>query len=345
MHLDFEKVSQIVSSTAKSLIQNADFCSDSVILAVEKRMTASDVAQVRISEDEMDHKRNKDNDNDDDYGDTEVNVNEPSIPVSHFGVLASTASSACMMGSALQAVRNMVEADAPIQVPRDSAPMNEFENNSSLLQKVFWYHFPLNLGIKETGTLSLSSTKHLMMHYSNRFATDKMFIFVLADQQQRHAVARAVSARVKIGPDSFETFTKIVAADDFNELLQKAVATPTGKEASEIMKRVVPFITLSGNKVPWGAIERQSLVTEIIALSRRFGPASVFLTISPDDVHHPTCIRLCCRSNNNTSFPATDDGFIKHLRTQREMFSTQMDVSNAALKKLAAENPVATIFL
>ena len=203
MQLDFEKVSKIVSSTTKSLIQNAVFESDSVILAVEKRMTASDVAQVRISEDQMDHKRNKDNDNDDD--------DDASIPVSHFGVLASTASSACMMGSAIQAVRNMVE----VQVPRDSVPMNEFENNSSLLKKAFWYHFPLNVGITETGTLSLTSTNHLMKHYSNRFASDKLFIFVLADQQQRHAVARAVSARVKIGPDTFETFSKIVAADDF----------------------------------------------------------------------------------------------------------------------------------
>ena len=44
-----------------------------------------------------------------------------------------------------------------------------------------------------------------------------------------------------------------------------------------------------------------------MAMAKRYGPASVFLTITPDDISNPNRFRLSFRSHNNKTFPAVVD--------------------------------------
>ena len=52
--------------------------------------------------------------------------------------------------------------------------------------------------------------------------------------------------------------------------------------------RVLRFINLTGRSVPWDKNrERAGLMTRQMAFHRYAGPATVFHTCAPDDVHNP----------------------------------------------------------
>jgi hypothetical protein len=122
-------------------------------------------------------------------------------------------------------------------------------------------------------------------------------------------------------------------------------------------------------------------MTKIMALARFHSCPSVFLSVSPDDVHNPRALRLCFRSINNTFFPATDmcripgqqlpqrpdessaayferlcqeagdanlqetGSFVTHLLANSPIFHTMnvpVRLDEEALQRLAGENSVAT---
>jgi hypothetical protein len=66
-----------------------------------------------------------------------------------------------------------------------------------------------------------------------------------------------VFGRVSSHPELFGKFKGCVNKPDFEETLKKAESDPMGDEARELMKTVLPFITLSGGKVSWGTQERR----------------------------------------------------------------------------------------
>ena len=56
------------------------------------------------------------------------------------------------------------------------------------------------------------------------------------------------------------------------------------RKARALLKRITPMINLAGKSVKWGGLERKAVITKLYALMRRYGPASCFLTVAPDDV-------------------------------------------------------------
>ena len=54
----------------------------------------------------------------------------------------------------------------------------------------------------------------MLTQFHNAFAHNPTFIFLLANQIQRHAAARAVAIRVKTDPESFKAFAEMVANKD-----------------------------------------------------------------------------------------------------------------------------------
>ena len=60
-----------------------------------------------------------------------------------------------------------------------------------------------------------------------------------------------------------------------------------------MLKKVLPFLNISGRQVPWGSAERNAEVTELMAGHRRYGPGPHCMNLAPDDVHNPSVVRFC----------------------------------------------------
>jgi hypothetical protein len=105
-------------------------------------------------------------------------------------------------------------------------------------------------------------------------------------------------------------------------------------------------------------MERAQLVGDLLAMCRRYGTGSCFLSVAPDDVFNPTSIRLCFPTSSNTAFPAQGDAFIEALQGGRlHDFFTSWQAEHIdqhvlsvplpqkvkdELQRLAADNGVAT---
>ena len=85
-------------------------------------------------------------------------------------------------------------------------------------------------------------------------------------------------------------------------------------QARALLKEMTSFITIAGAHVPWSPHERKAELSKLYALTRRFGPASCFLSVAPDDVHHPTVLRLCYKSVGANEFPSQPAELLDLLR-------------------------------
>ena len=93
---------------------------------------------------------------------------------------------------------------------------------------------------------------------------------------------------------AFEQFeSEAINDEDFEDLLKDAQADPKGVVAQDLLKKLLPFLNISGRQVPWGSAERNAEVTKLMAEHRWFGPGSHFVDLAPDDVHNPSAVRLC----------------------------------------------------
>ncbi|CAK0798449.1 unnamed protein product [Prorocentrum cordatum] len=171
---------------------------------------------------------------------------------------------------------------------RELRPMSEFTNNDDILYGALWYLFPLRQGLRSKGSVNFHDSRHLLTQFHNAFAQQPSFLFLLANQIQRHAAAKGVGLRAKTDPDSFQAFASMMADKDAcMERARAAKEDPTSKGARDLLKEVMRFTATAGKVAPWSGEERAGEITKLYAMWRRFGPASAFLTCAPDDVHQP----------------------------------------------------------
>ena len=81
----------------------------------------------------------------------------------------------------------------------------------------------------------------------------------------RHEVNQAVSAKVHSSGRAFEQFKEAINDEDFGDLLKDAQAVPKGVVAQDLLKKLLPFLNISGRQVPWGSAERNAEVTKLMA--------------------------------------------------------------------------------
>ena len=244
-----------------------------------------------------------------------------------------------------------VDTKGPVKAERSQAPLNEFTDNNRLIGEAFWYDFPLGCAFLKKGTQPTYVIKALLLHHDNRLACNSDLIFLHANQKQRHAVAQSISARVKLSSYAFKMFCRASMDPEFPHLLKEAKANPTGDSAGKLQRMILPFLDLCGRSVPWSAAERKSLQSELWALARRYGPASIFWTISPDDVHMGLVLRMCTAAKDNESFPSTAGNFEERMyrgETPPEILTDGCGISlsldselEETLQKLVTSNPVA----
>ena len=244
---------------------------------------------------------------------------------------------------------------AALKVARGSKPVSEYDTYGTTLMEHFWYLFPLRKGLPQNGHCK-KAHRNLMLHHSNTFSSSTTLMLLLVNVLQRHAVNRAVGLRVVNSPAAFAAFADLVSDAGFVELLEQAIKNPKGKEALQVFSKVLPFISISGKCVPWGSLERSSLVGDLLALGRRHGPGVNFFSAAPHDTHNATTLRFLMHTVGNESFPAlSDPAFLKALQQQKlhefladhpgaaeHIFDIEIPARDAALERAAAQNPVAT---
>lgn len=146
---------------------------------------------------------------------------------------------------------------------------------------------------------------------------------------------------MKNTPKAFAKFHQIVSNPEFKAKVQRAVRDPLGQEAVDVIRATEPYIQMCGKNVPYSPMERRDAIGSMAAIAQRYGTPSVFLTVSPDDVHHPMVLRLAFPSKSNTAFPADVGGFLEALRQGQPTYDERA-VSQFSLQKLVTDNPCAS---
>ena len=107
-----------------------------------------------------------------------------------------------------------------------------------------------------------------------------------------------------------------------------------------------PILQISGRKSFGGSLETYKVVDHIYAMTRHFGPASIFYTIAPDDINNPTSFRLTQRFCNNDKYPSkVNSSFIDAMKKNSSVLAyddIMVPVGYTERARAAAQNPVAT---
>ena len=228
----------------------------------------------------------------------------PGSPESVFVTAAHTAGETT--SRLLNAVANAIgeDVDGSIKTYRESLPINEFKNNDELLCKAFPFIFIYGKAYGQPAGLNPTEMKHLLNQFTNVPAVNKELGFLLKDQQGRHGNARKLSSKVKGNPHAFEKFANIVLSKEFRQTLHKAIKDPISKDSRWILRKMLPILQVGGEGNPLGSFATASVASHIYAMSRHYGPGSVFFTIAPDDINNPKTLRLAQRVYNNITFPS-----------------------------------------
>ena len=128
-----------------------------------------------------------------------------------------------------------------------------------------------------------------------------------------------------------------------NEALKK----PKGKDAKEILSQILPVLSFAGRRNHFGAFDNSTSIPEAIALSQQHWGASVFLTISPDDISNVSSFRLTFRSTNNKDFPShVTPEFIDAIKNESTYLgsgNTSVPTDYSVKARRAMANPVAVV--
>ena len=345
------------NSVQKCLVDTARVLTDD---AVERASVPSDVANVRAAAQSEAHRTANDGgalDSSGGDGATPRRVLQPDMET--IGVLQSAQQG---IGAVIDGIAKAFDglgddggADRDALAPRETEPpvfvaqraqdpTDDYIGASGALYGAWWPLFPLRQGLRKGEAVLAPKIRHLMLYHDNRYAHDIPLMFHLANTTLRHAVNRAVGAKVKSNAKAFAEFSECVNDPGFLSLLEAAKADPKGEEARKVLQRVLRFIDLAGRVVPWGTRERAGEITKLLAFQRDAGASSIFLSLAPDDVHNPTSIRYSYPFKGPDKFPAVaEPDFLTALRggSHEERKVGAFDMSEHAVQRLASANPIA----
>ena len=254
-------------------------------------------------------------------------------------------------------------AEAQWAAEREEDPLSEFEDAEELLAgsypHVFMYGkaFADNAKQKPSGgagatPIDKKQIEHLLLQYTARAARSQQLLYYLFDHEMRHSFMKNLSIRIKKNPSSFYEFAELLSSEEWKEKILVAGNNPTSKVAKEVLSTVIPVLNFgNGDRNIMGSIGDASSFSHAIAMMHRFGSASCFLTITPNDVSNPTSFRLCHRSCGNERFPAScPPEFLEALHNDDAVFDAPATEAGATIPipinytarvRAAAGNPIA----
>ena len=243
-------------------------------------------------------------------------------------------------------------------------PVNEFNTSDFILGAAFPHVFILGYAYaKKAGNLLTNERNHLLKQFTNIPSTNRRLLGYLHDVKKRFSVINGVNAHVQGNEKTVRLVKQLLEDANNQKMFQEAMKDPQGPVATEVMKKVLPILNISGGSVPYGSVETNVALTKIFEMTRRYGPAFGFLTFSFDDIHNPRAIRAAYNTVNNNCFPAIFEEdcvhgssgieFIQKLRKASQVQSIghiemlETHINNLHLQhnlaKLAIENPVAYV--
>jgi len=242
-----------------------------------------------------------------------ISTNESSMPMSLLSSLEDTYKSFSDKETNQHIIHSItkltgVSHNSSAQIPtskRNSSALNTLNNFNFILTGSNPDTFLFGNAYKRNTDLMTSQIQHLLNQYTTHAACNTTLLFHLFNVRQRHQNINGVSSTLKGDKVSMNKFVSLFDNSKFKCQLTQAVANPEGDDAKIIIRSVLPLLRASGRNTSFGSMERQSGVSHMTAMTRKYGPASTFVTIAPDDISNLTGFRLTFRSINNTSFPAT----------------------------------------
>jgi len=170
------------------------------------------------------------------------------------GGLGGDESTGGRRGKRVVAPTGVDAARAPeLLIGRDEQPLSDYSAAAEGLYGGWWALFPLRQGFQRGAPLSDRDLKRLALFYDVRFAQSMSLLFHLANVRMRHDVNKSVASRVHSSPAAFEEYSKVIHDPEFPKKLAAAQANPKSPEATELLTRLVNFITLSASKMRWSS--------------------------------------------------------------------------------------------
>ena len=228
-----------------------------------------------------------------------------------------------------------------VRISAGKDPSNEYESNDYILYTAFPCLFPLGSGLRKSGPLTKTDTRHIFTQFSGIFGKTHRFIFSLFDQMQRHHTAGNIASAVRNRPQSLEAFKDWVNDPTFLPALERATKNPNSKEAKKILGKIMPHVKTFTSAVPFSAAQRKKAMRFLYAMVGHMGMPSFLFTFAPDDTYGSLNIRLSMPQKDNCQFPANDDGLIEALQGDKSVFQN-INIDRPHLKSLVAADPVAT---
>ena len=225
-----------------------------------------------------------------------------------------------------------------INVGIQTTAMNEFTSNDIILYGRYPYLFLLGEGVEGCGTMKSAYVKHILNQYTGKFAKSTDLVFLLFNQQQRHAAAKGVTSRLKGDPQTMQNLADMYNNPKFKEELTYAVENPNTREGKFLYNKLNKMMRLSGAAVPWGAIERTQTLSKMYALSHYFGLYTYFVTISPADAHNAFIIRI---SNTILGVKVNEEDDIEIEVPLIDSENADNTISYSDRIRILCENPVA----
>jgi hypothetical protein len=157
---------------------------------------------------------------------------------------------------------------------RGAGPLDDYNGQPAALLEAHFPLFPLGEGLPLGAKLSRERSRHLMLFYDCRFATDLGLVFSLADTTVRHLVNSKVSLLARKAPAALAKIEALIKDPTVDERLRRACLDPHGAEAIELLKQVLPFVNMSARSVPYTDARRRAFKGSIMAHQRCMGPSS-----------------------------------------------------------------------
>ena len=157
--------------------------------------------------------------------------------------------------------------------------------------------------------------------------------------------ARAAARFASKSPMTAEELGGLVNDHEFQAKLNEVIGDPTGTAATEVLRKLLPLVTVVSDKSDFSPASRKAALTTLYPYVQYSGVPSVFLTIAPDDTHSALSLRMSTPSASvdaNRHFPATDEGFLEHLKRGAKTYPVaDLDISELGLQMRLAKDPVA----
>lgn len=245
---------------------------------------------------------------------------------------------------------------------REGNPYNEFDSgfdHHQILGTTFPHVFMRGTTYnKPVGRLSHKERFHLLNQFTQVPSQDRRLLGFLFDMMQRIRIMDGVKAHVISSRKSLRVIEELLTSTEARAKLKKACDDPDSPSSKALLNKYLPHLRFASRNVPYGAAGGAKFQWYAMEMTKRYGAANTFLTISPTTIDNPRSIRLAFSTTSNQDFPAKFgntpygsspmdfiDKMRKHSRIESEGTINLPPgcIDRSARADLAMNNPVAFV--